>query len=154
MNNESLKILTSLHALSGDPVNNKLAILAHIAQMAAIYCPDNSTKEFVRNFQQIMQNKPNFSEDENNATHLSTKNYKKFLSSGGTKTNPIQTQFKPNSKPIARKAKKNAFSRKGNFTFVFTILHAKLITLKGANNDLKIRGAKPIQTQSNPIIIN
>ena len=55
------------------------------------------------------------------------------------KTNPIKPNF--------RKAKTNAFSRKGSFTFVFTILQkftldwcllvslsgAKLITLKGAN---------------------
>jgi len=48
----------------------------------------------------FMQNKPNFSEDEINASSLFTKDYKKIRPSGRAKTNPIQSQFKPNTNPI------------------------------------------------------
>jgi len=59
-----------------------------------------------------------------------------------------QSQFKANTNPIAGKAKTNAFSRKGSFKMIFTILHAKLITLKGDNFGLKIRGANPIKSNN------
>ena len=51
----------------------------------------HSTKEYVRNYKQIMQNKPNF-------PHFSTKN-KDYAKK--------QTQFKPNFGPISRVAKPN-----------------------------------------------
>ncbi len=53
------------------------------------------------------------------------RNMNEKINYGFVKTKP----FKPNFS----KAKTNAFSRKGSFTFVFTILPAKHITLKGAN---------------------
>ncbi|MBN1805423.1 MAG: hypothetical protein JW837_09245, partial [Sedimentisphaerales bacterium] len=40
----------------------------------------------------------------------------------------------------------------GSFTMIITILHAKLITLKGANFSLKIRVPNPIQSQTSPNI--
>jgi hypothetical protein len=52
-----------------------------------IYHLENSTKEFVRNFQQKTQNKPNFSQFFTQKQRFHQK------------TNPIQSQSKPDTKP-------------------------------------------------------
>jgi len=51
--------------------------------------------------------------------------------------NPIQSQFKPKQTQFPEGKNERFFAETcaigRNFTFVFTILHAKLITLKGTN---------------------
>ncbi len=58
-----------------------------------------STNYFVRNYQRIMQNKPNFQKSQMNAYSVYTRNYNNFIPLAGQKnkpnTNPIQTQTKP-----------------------------------------------------------
>jgi len=54
------------------------------------------TKNYVRIYHRIMQNKPNFRKYEMNLIYLYTEDCKNFIPLGGKKTNPI----KPNSKPI------------------------------------------------------
>jgi hypothetical protein len=91
--------------------------------------------ENVRQIRLFLQNKPNFS-----AFFTQKPRFHK-------KTNPIQTQFEPNSKPIlgryqggkanskpiVSKVKINAFSWIMNLTIIYSDLLAKFTTLKGAN---------------------
>ncbi|MHC4694451.1 MAG: hypothetical protein ACYS67_17050 [Planctomycetota bacterium] len=48
----------------------------------------------------FMQNKPNFLGDQMNVSSFITMNYEQRTMNCEIKTNPIQTQFKPNSNPI------------------------------------------------------
>ena len=50
-----------------------------------------------------MQNKPNFKNTQMNANKVLTKDYENVHLHRRPKTNPIQTQYKPNSKPISPK---------------------------------------------------
>jgi hypothetical protein len=54
-----------------------------------------STKDYVRNYKQIMQNKPNSPNVQMNVTYLTTMYYIIFISLATPKTKPIQSQFKP-----------------------------------------------------------
>jgi len=69
-----------------------------------------STKNYVRNYQEITRNKPNFSDTQMNVKFCYKMNYENFIPLARQKTNPIQTQYKPNqtqSNPI--KANFNAY---------------------------------------------
>jgi len=52
-----------------------------------------------------MQNKPNFRKAKMNVSIFLQMSYEKFIPQAGQKTNPIQSQFKPNSNPIAERVK-------------------------------------------------
>jgi len=52
-----------------------------------------STKEYVRNYQGIMQNKPNFRKAKMNVSNVITRNYTNFIPLAGYKNKPNQTQF-------------------------------------------------------------
>ena len=60
------------------------------------------TKDYVRNFNLFMQNKPNFQKPKITINYCTKRTYKDFLYSehpkNKPKTNPIQSQFKPNLK--------------------------------------------------------
>ena len=83
----------------------------------------HSTNKFVRNFQQKIQNKPKVKYAIIILNSFTISKYEKVDIWPNEKTNPIQTQFKANSNPIK------------------------------ANNESKIRGAKPIQSQTNPFCL-
>ncbi len=59
-----------------------------------------STKDFVRNFTLFMQNKPNFQKSQMNVNNVSIMSYVNwtlgYRGKNKPKTNPIQSQFKPN----------------------------------------------------------
>ncbi len=56
-------------------------------------CYINSTNSYVRNYQRIMQNKPNFQKSQMNISYVKTTNYEqKTMNYANNK----QTQFKPN----------------------------------------------------------
>ena len=59
-----------------------------------------STKYYVRIYQRIMQNKPNFQKSQMNLSILSKMDYENFIPLVGRKnkpnSNPIQTQYKAN----------------------------------------------------------
>ena len=55
----------------------------------------------------FLTNKPNFRKSQMNVSRLLTRDYEKKTLGGVGKTNPIQTQFKPNSKPIKPNTKPN-----------------------------------------------
>ena len=59
-----------------------------------------STKYYVRIYQRIMQNKPNFQKSQMNLSILSKMDYENFIPLVDHKNKPNQTQFKPNTKPI------------------------------------------------------
>ena len=84
-----------------------------------------STKNFVRNYQRIMQNKPNFKDVQMNVRSLITMNYKYFIPLAGYKN-------KPNSNPI----KPNFQNAKMNVNLTFTKDYRK-------NNDFVVRINKP-----------
>jgi hypothetical protein len=79
-------------------------MLAHL-----LFCrgqPSNeirSTKYFVRNYQRIMQNKPNFRKAKMNVNLYITTYYEKFVPLAGQKNKPKTNPNKPNLK----KAKMN-----------------------------------------------
>ncbi len=75
-----------------------------------------------------------------NVTSVLAKDYEKTGLSDKGKTNPIQTQYKPNSNPICRKAKMNV-----------TSILTKDYENKPPSNSTK---TNPKQTQSNPIFKN
>ena len=91
------------------------------------------TKEYVRIYKQIMQNKPNFENDKMNITLDITSNYEILPRLERPKnkpnSNPIQSQFNPKQtqfKPISKPNKPNSQKAKYDFLAEFT-------TLKGAN---------------------
>jgi len=51
-------------------------------------------------FESIMQNKPNLPDDLMNVNTVVTKDYENKRLCRCVKTNPIQTQYEPNTKPI------------------------------------------------------
>ena len=64
-----------------------------------------STKDYVRKNKLFMQNEPNLRKSQMNVTTVITMNYEQMDTWSIRKTKPIQSQFKPNTKPI--KAKTN-----------------------------------------------
>jgi len=84
-----------------------------------------------------MQNKPNLPDAQMNANSISTKDYENKRLRRCVKTNPIQTQYKANTKPIPEKPKMklNSYSTKDYEN-------------KPPSSPKK---TNPIQTQSNPI---
>jgi len=50
----------------------------------------------------FMQNKPNFQKAKMNVNPYITMNYKNFIPLAGQKTNPKQTQFKPNQTQLSK----------------------------------------------------
>ena len=87
----------------------------------------NSTNSYVRIYKLFMQNKANFRNDKMNITFDMTSNYKILSCQRGQKTNPIQTQFKPNqsqfwakikgAKPKQSQFKANSFRLKSTLNF-------------------------------------
>ena len=73
--------------------NNLRAYKAHSTQV-----------ENIRQNKLFLQNKPNLLEGKNNTNSLYAKNYEISTALRDEKTNPIQTQFKADSKPIKPKA--------------------------------------------------
>jgi len=73
-----------------------------------------STKDYVRKNKLFMQNKANFRKSQMNVSDLLIGEYEKMdtwsIRKNEPKTNPIQSQFKPNSKPISE-AKKYSYER-------------------------------------------
>ncbi len=71
----------------------------------------NSTKDYVRNYKQIMQNKANLPNVQMNITYLTTMFYTIIVGLATPKTNPKQTQFKANlsqNKPNLTQYKANS----------------------------------------------
>ncbi len=54
----------------------------------------------INQFESIMQNKPNFLDAQMNVSSILTKDYENKRLADAAKTKPIQTQYKPNTKPI------------------------------------------------------
>ena len=54
-----------------------------------------STKDYVRIYKQIMQNKPNLRNDKMSANLFTIKDYENYADFRHEKTNPIQTQTNP-----------------------------------------------------------
>ena len=83
-----------------------------------------STKDYVRIYKLFMQNKPNFRNSKMNLNTFVTMRYVNLETGSGEKTNPIQSQNKPNlsqfkpnltqnkanSNPIPERAKMNPFA--------------------------------------------
>ncbi len=65
-----------------------------------------STKYFVRNYQRIMQNKPNFGKAQMNVNIYYIKDYQIFIPLAGQKNKPNSNPIKPNF----QKAKMNIYS--------------------------------------------
>ncbi len=61
-------------------------------------CYIDSTNYFVRNYQRIMQNKPNFQKAQMNVSLYNTTNYKYFNPLAGYKNKPNSNPIKPNLK--------------------------------------------------------
>ncbi len=77
-----------------------------------------STKDYVRNYQRIMQNKPNFRKAQMNVSNIMTRNYKNFIPLAEQKNKANSNPIKPN----LRKAKMNVnltltkdYRKKGDF---------------------------------------
>jgi len=74
------------------------------------------TKDYVRNYQRIMQNKPNFQKVIINVNSYMKSKYEKLdtlvCRKNKPNSNPIQTQFKPNSNPIKPNCRKCQNERK------------------------------------------
>jgi len=83
-----------------------------------------STKDYVRNYKQNMQNKANFQKSQMNVSNGLTMNYEQMdtWSGGKNKPNskPIQTQFKANSNPIQTQYKPNSNPISSPQTAIFT----------------------------------
>ena len=75
-----------------------------VCRLSSVFCqPSNeiqSTKYYVRTYQRIMQNKPNFQDAQMNVSIFSKKDYNNETAFRRGKNKPNQTQFKPNTKPI------------------------------------------------------
>jgi len=74
--------------------------------------------KLINQFESIMQNKPNLPDAPMDVTSFYTKDYENKRLCRCVKTNPIQTQYKPNTNPIKanpRKAKneRNFYFNKG-----------------------------------------
>ena len=97
--------------------------------------------KLINQFESIMQNKPNFPDAQMNVTSFYTKDYENERFADALKTNPIQTQYKPNTKPKQTQFPK---CQKMNVTSILT---------KDYENETAFKPKKtnPIQTQSNPI---
>jgi len=71
-----------------------------------------STKDYVRNYKQNMQNKANFRKSQMNVNAFITMNYEQSTMNYEIKnkpnSKPIQSQFKPNTKPIQSQYKPNS----------------------------------------------
>ena len=67
-----------------------------------------STKDYVRNYKRIMQNKPNFPNTQMNLKFCKKMAYKNFIPLSGQKNKPNQSQFKPNTNPISEMPKMSA----------------------------------------------
>jgi hypothetical protein len=92
-----------------------------------------------------MQNKANFGNDKMSASILITKDYEENGHSGHQKTNPIQTQYKPNlsqykpnlsqfqsqTNPIPYRVKMNAFAPIRKHTILLIMLLVDFTTLQG-----------------------
>jgi len=74
-----------------------------VSSLAFLWGEIQSTKYYVRNYQRIMQNKPNFRKAKMNVNSLITMNYKTFIPLAGQKNKPNTNPNKPN----LRKAKMN-----------------------------------------------
>ena len=74
--------------------------------------PKPTTKDYVRNYKQNMQNKPNFQKSQMNVSSVITMNYEQRTMNDELKnkpnSKPIQSQFKPNTKPIQTQYKANS----------------------------------------------
>ena len=57
------------------------------------------TKDYVRNYKQIMQNKPNFQKSQMNVNILSKRAYENFIPLAGQKNKPNSKPIKTNSNP-------------------------------------------------------
>ncbi len=87
-----------------------------------------------------MQNKPNLLNAQMNVSSVLTKDYENKPIGNLAKTNPIQTQYKPNTKPIQSQYKPNFRKAKMNITSILT---------KDYENEtaFALRQNKPNQTQ-------
>ncbi len=72
--------------------------------------------KLINQFESIMQNKPNFRNAKMNVSAVITKDYEKTGLSDKGKTNPIQTQYKANTKPIQSQSKPKQSQNKPNQT--------------------------------------
>ena len=105
-------------------------------------CYINSTKDYVRIYKQIMQNKPNFRSAQMNINTIVTMRYVNLGTWRGTKTKPIQSQNKPNLSQFKANLTQNKpnqtqlFQRVSiafeslNFWEILSIICKKLMTMK------------------------
>ena len=70
----------------------------------------------------FMQNKPNFRKSQMNVNKVLTKDYEQMDTWSIGKTNPIQTQYKPNSKPIQTQLKPKQTQYKANTNPILQVL--------------------------------
>ena len=64
--------------------------------------------KLINQFELIMQNKPNFLNAQMNVSSILTKDYENERLADAAKTNPKQTQYKPNTNPIQSQNKPNS----------------------------------------------
>jgi len=78
-----------------------------------------TTKDYVRNYKQNMQNKANFPDTQMNASLFITMNYEhrtmNYEIKNKANSNPKQTQYKANTNPIQSQYKPNTKPNKANF---------------------------------------
>ena len=74
-------------------MRNHINAFTHLHIYALTSRKRQPTKEYVRNYQQIMQNKPNFPDTQMSVSADITRNYE-------NKLNPTLGENKPNSNPI------------------------------------------------------
>jgi hypothetical protein len=116
--------------------------------------PLASTKHYVRNYKQNMQNKANFQKSQMNVSKVLTKDYVKndtwWSGKNKAKTKPIQTQYKANTKPIQSQFKANSKPIQSQFK-------PKQSQFKPNTNPIQSQfkaNSNPNKANSNPIKVN